>query len=75
MSEVDVRTMHPRDRQPRIFSTFDGLAAGDSFDLVNDHAPTPLYYQMLHERPGQFTWESVEEGPEVWRVRITRLPG
>lgn len=72
MNQIDVRTIHPRERHPQIFATFDALAVGDSFDLVNDHAPTPLYYQMLHERPGVFQWEPMEEGPEVWRVRITR---
>lgn len=75
MNEIDVRTLHPRERHPHIFQLFDSLKAGDAFDLVNDHAPTPLYYQMLHERPNSFTWEPIEEGPEVWRVRITRTPG
>lgn len=72
MSELDVRIIAPRDRHPLIFSTFDALQAGDFFELVNDHAPKPLYYQFLHERPDQFEWEYLEQGPETWRVRITR---
>ena len=72
MVELDVRTIQPRDRHPMIFNTFDNLAPGESFDLINDHAPTPLYYQFLHERSDLFEWDSVEEGPETWRVRITR---
>lgn len=72
MSELDVRIIAPRDRHPLIFSTFDALQPGDFFELVNDHAPKPLYYQFLHERPDLFTWEYLEEGPETWRVRITR---
>ena len=55
-----------------IFETFDHLNPGESFELVNDHAPTPLYYQFLHERPDSFEWDAMEEGPETWRVRITR---
>ena len=43
---------------------------GQGFELVNDHAPTPLYYQFLHERADKFTWTYLEEGPEVWRVLI-----
>ncbi len=72
MPELDVRTVQPRDRHPMIFDMFDNLNPGESFELVNDHAPTPLYYQFLHERPDSFEWGYLEEGPETWRVRITR---
>lgn len=73
MSKLDVRTIQPRDRHPMIFNTFDGLKAGESFELINDHAPTPLYYQFLHERPNSFEWDYQEQGPDVWRVKITRI--
>ncbi len=72
MTKLDVRTILPRDRHPMIFSTFDNLQPGAAFELVNDHAPAPLYYQFLHERSNLFEWEYLEEGPETWRVRITR---
>lgn len=72
MTQIDVRSIQPRDRHPLIFQTFDNLRPGESFELVNDHAPKPLYYQFLHERPDMFMWEDVEDGPEIWRVRITR---
>jgi uncharacterized protein (DUF2249 family) len=72
MTQLDVRTIHPRDRHPMIFNMFDNLQSGESFELVNDHAPTPLYYQFLHERPDLFTWGKLEEGPDVWRVKITK---
>jgi uncharacterized protein (DUF2249 family) len=72
MTQLDVRTIQPRDRHPMIFNTFDALKPGESFELVNDHAPKPLYYQFLHERTDQFEWEYREQGPDVWRVKITR---
>lgn len=75
MNQLDVRVLAPRERHPRIFSMFDSLNPGESFELVNDHAPTPLYYQFLHERAGLFSWEYLEEGPEIWRVRITNTAG
>jgi uncharacterized protein (DUF2249 family) len=55
-----------------IFETFEALDPGAGFELVNDHDPKPLYYQMAAERPGTFTWDYLEEGPVVWRVRIGR---
>jgi len=70
---LDVRSMPLPERHPRIFETFDRLAPGASFVLVNDHDPKPLYYEFLHERTGQFAWESLETGPRVWRVRITKV--
>lgn len=73
MTQIDVRTVQPRDRHPLIFRTFDNLQSGESFELINDHAPKPLYYQFLHERADLFNWEYLEEGPDVWRVRITRV--
>ena len=73
MTVIDVRSIPPRERHPLIFSTFDSLPAGGAFELVNDHEPRPLHYQFQHERDGQFQWEYLEEGPEVWRVRISRV--
>jgi uncharacterized protein (DUF2249 family) len=67
---IDVREIPPRNRHPLIFETFDGLAAGENFILVNDHEPRPLYYQFSIERADQFTWEYLENGPEVWRAQI-----
>ena len=42
---LDIRPIHPAQRHPLIFDLFDGLEAGGSFILVNDHNPKPLYYQ------------------------------
>lgn len=70
---VDVRTIPPRERHPLIFATFDNLAAGESLVLVNDHEPRPLYYQFAIERADQFTWEYLENGPEVWRAVIGKV--
>lgn len=72
---VDVRTIVPRERHPLIFATFRGLAADEAMELVNDHDPRPLYYQFQAEMPGKFTWDYLENGPDVWRVRITRTAG
>ncbi len=67
---LDVRTLPPRERHPRIFDLFDQLQPGQTFELVNDHDPKPLYYQFNVERGHSFTWDYLEQGPEVWRVRI-----
>lgn len=70
-----MRQIHAAAATPTIFQTFDGLTLGQSFILINDHDPKPLYYQFLHEREGQFGWEYQEEGPETWRIQISRTTG
>ena len=70
---IDVRTIPPPQRHPLIFGRFDALAAGESFDLLNDHDPAPLYYQFERTRAGQFAWSYLETGPARWRVRIARV--
>ena len=73
IKELDIRPVPPREKHPTIFATFDRLNNGETFQLVNDHDPMPLYYQFKAERPNQFGWEYVEKGPEVWRVDISKL--
>ena len=72
---LDVREIAPRDRHPLILGTFDRLGPGESFILLNDHDPKPLYYQFQAEQPGQVDWAYLEQGPAVWRVRIGRVSG
>ena len=70
--KLDVRVIPPRDKHPMIFRAFDTLAVGQSLELINDHDPKPLRYQLLAERPDSFDWTYEAEGPEVWQVRISR---
>jgi uncharacterized protein (DUF2249 family) len=69
---VDVRTLAPRDRHSTIFATLQRLTPNEAMELINDHDPKPLHYQLQSELPGQFTWEYLERGPAAWRVLITR---
>lgn len=70
---LDVREIPPPQKHPRIFGMFESLEPGQHFVLVNDHDPKPLYYQFQAEMAGQFEWNYLESGPEVWRVRIAKV--
>jgi uncharacterized protein (DUF2249 family) len=72
---LDVRHLTPARRHETIFETFEALAPATAFVLVNDHDPKPLYYQFAAELPDRFTWQALEAGPEVWRVRIAKVAG
>lgn len=69
---LDVTTLEPRLKHPTIFSRFDMLSGGESLVIHNDHDPKPLYYQMLGERGNIFNWEYLEQGPESWKVKISK---
>ena len=72
---LDVRTLAPAQRHESIFMAYQALDVGAGFVLVNDHDPKPLRYQFEAEHPGEFTWDYLEAGPQVWRVRIGRAVG
>lgn len=70
--QLDVRPEQARRRHQLIYETYSALGVGESFELINDHDPKPLYYQLAAEHVGEFVWYPLVEGPEVWRVRIGR---
>jgi uncharacterized protein (DUF2249 family) len=72
LASIDVRTIPPRERHPRIFAMANALDVGKSFIIINDHDPRPLHYQLQAEYPGQFSWTYLDTGPEVWRVELGR---
>ncbi|MBZ5857417.1 iron-sulfur cluster repair di-iron protein [Flavihumibacter profundi] len=69
---LNVTLLEPRQKHPTIFVRFDELEEGESLTIHNDHDPKPLYYQLLGERGNIFTWEYLEQGPEWWKVQITK---
>jgi uncharacterized protein (DUF2249 family) len=70
--ELDVRPLAPRDKHATIFRLWAALPVGGFFVLINDHDPVPLYYQFAGQYPDAFSWDYLEQGPEIFRVRITR---
>ncbi|MDT5349477.1 MAG: hypothetical protein QOH91_2764 [Mycobacterium sp.] len=71
--ELDVRQLRKLDKHPTIFATYSALAVGESFVLVNKHDPKHLRAEFDADHPGSYDWEYLDQGPEVWRIRITKL--
>lgn len=69
---IDVRSLEPRLRHSTIFAAFDALELGQALQIVNDHDPRPLYFQLQSRSPESFTWQYLESGPQTWRVAIER---
>lgn len=72
VAELDVRVIPPRDKHPTIFRTLESLKPGEALLLLNDHDPRPLRYQLDAEHPGGYDWAYEAQGPELWKVRISR---
>lgn len=72
-TKIDLRPLSPRERHPLVFNTLRSLGAGESVELINDHDPRPLQDQLRAEWPGDFSWDALQSGPDVWRVRIVKL--
>ena len=70
--ELNVTLIEPRLKHAAIFEYFDKLEAGQSFCILNDHDPKPLYYQLIAERGKDFGFTYLENGPEQWRIRIRK---
>lgn len=62
-------------RNTIIFQLFEHLAAGDALQLIVDHDPKPLRYQLESKHGSRCLWKYLEEGPDVWRVRLQQAPG
>lgn len=69
---LNVTLLEPRLKHPTIFKYFDALKAGAAFQILNDHDPKPLYYQMIAERGNIFSWTYLEKGPQWWKVQIKK---
>ncbi|OBF80228.1 hypothetical protein A5791_08825 [Mycobacterium sp. 852002-51163_SCH5372311] len=72
-NELDVRQLRKPDKHPTIFATYSALPVGESFVLVNNHDPRHLRDEFDADHPGSYGWEYLDKGPEVWRIRITKL--
>ena len=68
---LDVTAIAPSVRHDRIFAALDRLAAGETLELVVDHRPSPLRYELEATRAAQYRWEDCESGPERFTARIT----
>lgn len=73
--ELDVRPIPRARKHSTIFSAFAALSVTGSLTLINDHDPLPLRDQFDVNYARAFTWDYLESGPNLWRVRITKTAG
>jgi uncharacterized protein (DUF2249 family) len=70
---LDVRIIELKDRFDRIMEAYDALAVEEALLLTAEHDPKCMYYTLRATRGDDaFAFEYLEDGPEKWRVRITK---
>jgi len=70
---LDVCDVPCSEKHQLIFGRYDALAKGDFFVLHNGHDPIPLRGKFEALFPGGATWDYLQEGPEVWQVKISKV--
>ncbi|MFB6270043.1 MAG: DUF2249 domain-containing protein [Halobacterium sp.] len=68
----DVRNMPPSRRHAVLTDTFDLLEPGESFVLVNDHDPEPLYHELRSTHGDVVGWSYGARDAGEWRVEIAK---
>ncbi len=70
---LDVCQVPCSDKHQLIFERYNNLAEGGYFVLANSHDPVPLHEKFEALYPGGYTWNYLTEGPDVWKIKITKI--
>lgn len=70
--ELDARVIPHAIRHATVLGAVDVLAAGESLVLVAPHDPKPLLGQMQKRFDGGIDVAYLQQGPEDWRLLLTR---
>ena len=72
--EVDLDAL-PREFAHRAaLERFSRLRAGERLLVTSELELESLWSVLACRRPGEFGWRYLEEGPQRWRVEVTRRP-
>lgn len=71
---ITVAEIDSRYRHLIISQLFEHLAPGNSFQLVVDHDPKPLRFQLEARHGSRCNWTYLEQGPDIWRIRLRQAP-
>ncbi|WP_225754655.1 DUF2249 domain-containing protein [Actinotalea sp. Marseille-Q4924] len=70
--DLDLRSLPRPERHARVFAVVGGLLPGEGVVLANDHDPVGLRRQLEEQDLGHLGWQYLAQGPDVWRVLVSR---
>jgi len=70
---LDLRDVPPAERHPKVHDAFESISSGETLELVNDHEPKPLFYELRAEVDDFDAdgYEVEQRGPTEY---VARLP-
>jgi uncharacterized protein (DUF2249 family) len=71
---LDVRDLPHGERHARVLAALDALPADAALVLVAPHSPVPLLAEIENRYAGQVAGEWLQDGPQVWQIRLHRQP-
>ncbi|UQU67820.1 DUF2249 domain-containing protein [Couchioplanes caeruleus] len=71
-ARIDVRALPHAQRHATVLAAVDAVPADGALVLVAPHAPLPLLTEIDRRYAGQFATEWLQDGPDVWQVRLQR---
>ncbi len=71
---INVADIDPKYRHDILFRLFEHLAPDESLQIIVDHNPRRLRLQLEARHGSRCAWSYLEEGPDIWRVRLRLLP-
>jgi regulator of cell morphogenesis and NO signaling len=69
---LDLTLFEPQQKHPTFFARFYSLPQNEDLIIQSDHDPKPLFYELLNEIGNSFTWEYLEQGPECWKISVSK---
>lgn len=72
LPEIDAQTIPHAVRHAAIFGALESLRIGAGLVLSATHDPVPLLKQLARKHGEAFATHYLEQGPERWRIKITR---
>jgi len=57
----------------QIIAKWQALPVGAAFVLINNHDPARMQKQFAELWPGAFEWKYLVQGPDEFRIQITKL--
>jgi uncharacterized protein (DUF2249 family) len=73
MPRLDAREIPPSERHAKIHDTFEAMDSGEVLELINDHEPKPLFYEMRAEVES-FDADAYEAERESEEKFVARFP-
>ena len=70
---INLADIDQRYRYAILFRLFEHLGPDNSLQIVVDHDPRLLRWQFEERHGSRCGWSYLEEGPDLWRVRLRLL--